>query len=612
MIQKKYYLFLLSIFVPLFSMEQPKEYFSLLRLPGDVLKKIAGNYLQDHSINSLMRTCSLLHQQNFSSIFIKDKDGKLVKDRHSRLIRFTNSADVYYRDNVDWCRSALSFFAKHCVYDGYDEYKNYFEQLYSLRADERNAGVMAVLDIKEKPSMQDCIRVYSGDCRKQADRVAQFDGKFFYTNRLLNFIKNANVEVINTMLADNYLCYWNGGECDSIFGGLCFLNDYCIKKILKHNGFYRMPSLVSNNCTDFENFRRNITIQTFAYVIRNKEQNLIDMDIICEGIEPSNSGLYFLFWMQDLAYLNHGKNKYKNDFIEKFINTKKIDLNQSDERGERILDYVYSRVKMLYNAHLTIAQLINLGCDIDAVDSKGKTLLQREGEKYYKFLSNHCERDYNNFFYFCAAKESLRALLQNKMNQLKELKKIDMPIDDYGNTVLHYASMFRFYGEIDQAFAAGVDINVQNVAGMTPVFLACLLFNNFAKENTWSDQNDYYLIISKLCVRGADLNKIDNENRLPFFAVCDALRCFLNKMKSPSERYAFEDPCLQIVKLFFNCGADIQVRTPDGKLAYHDLDVDTDIASYVFDEKMGPFKTLAYCGLALLVVYGFVKYFQDK
>ena len=149
---------------------------------------------------------------------------------------------------------------------------------------------------------------------------------------------------------------------------------------------------------------------------------------------------------------------HKYDEFKKILNKNKdldLDLDLEDEYNNRLIHYA-----IIYNQEEIITLLLSYNCNIDYIDSDGKTIL------YYSI-----KYGYNN-------------ILKNIINNSKNIIGIHINNikDNNNNNPLHYASQFNNSEAIEILLNNNTDINTINNQGNTPLHLS-VINNNIKNIN---------------------------------------------------------------------------------------------------------------------------------
>jgi len=102
------------------------------------------------------------------------------------------------------------------------------------------------------------------------------------------------------------------------------------------------------------------------------------------------------------------------------------------------------------------------------------------------------------------------------------------PKYEYNEISLFAGAAYGDYYDVDKAIKYGIDPNIQNVCGDTPLHIA---FNN--------NQND---IVNLLFINGADINILNKDLEAPFYPYTLPLYCDLNM------RYSLERQCIIYIR----------------------------------------------------------------
>lgn len=194
-----------------------------------------------------------------------------------------------------------------------------------------------------------------------------------------------------------------------------------------------------------------------------------------------------------------------------------------------------------------VRALISLGCNVDAVSSKGATPLIELAENYnlgdkqteigLLLLDHGANIDAQN-------NEGMNALMKacyTKDNfsfiTLLLARGIDVNASSrMGVTALHAAAVYGIYGAIDLLLAAGADLEARDSNGMTAFFDA-------AMEKLGST-------LRYLALKGADINTQDNLGR------------------TPVHEAVYHD-CLELLENLFSLGCNPNIQDNDGNTPLH-------------------------------------------
>ena len=149
------------------------------------------------------------------------------------------------------------------------------------------------------------------------------------------------------------------------------------------------------------------------------------------------------------------KNHKYDEFKQILNKNKDLDLDLEDEYNNRLIHYA-----IIYNQNEIITLLLSYNCNIDYIDSDGKTIL------YYPI-----KYGYNN-------------ILKNIINNSKNIVGIHINNikDSNNNNPLHYASQFNNTEAIEILLNNYTDINTINNQGNTPLHLS-VINNNIKNIN---------------------------------------------------------------------------------------------------------------------------------